>query len=643
MTRMLVHGPQSAPTRAIVLAAGFGTRLAPLTRTLPKALVPLWGVPMLEHAIRLLGSWGVTDVLVNCHAQADRVIEALRGLAGSGSGPRLCLSFEPDILGTGGALGRASWFPDERPFWLLNADVAADLDPAPLLRYPPVGRRMATVWMEPHQGPRTVQLRRGIVTSFRSLRPGTPGTATLCGLHLLSPRILSFVPPGFSTVVGAYEKAMAEGYTIRGVAVPGSYWADVGTPEQYLQAHADIQKRTCAGIPGARLKIPNRTVRPRGVTVQGFAAVDPTARVACGATLTDSVVWAETRIEAGARLNRAVVSRGTYVDRAARRLVLPAADALSPVELAVARTTEPAPSELTAECLPPRPGSGRTFTRIHGPSGTTMLVGYDPSRAENTRYAPLARFLRRQGLRVPKVLRDDPEHCLTLFEDVGGDSLEDLARTMDPAFVRRAYRDILDQVRLVQGPITRAALEQNVPLMEPFTRSIYRYEHGLFDDHVLKLTTDVPSAVRTAVLADLRRISNRLLREPKVLLHRDLQSSNLFRVGDHWVWIDFQGMRLGPAAYDLASLICDPYVSLPLSLQLDLLAHQPAASVAGFWVAAVQRLTQALGAYGRLGNLPGNDHFSRYIAPARAMLRRAVRLCELPLPGLEAWLARTDG
>ena len=120
-----------APRKAFILAAGLGTRLRPLTLDTPKPMLPLWARPMLDRILDRLASWGVRDVLLNLHHAPGPI---LRYLA-TQPFPQLRISavFEPDILGTGGALRNASWFIDQ-PFWLLNADVVADLDPAPLLR-----------------------------------------------------------------------------------------------------------------------------------------------------------------------------------------------------------------------------------------------------------------------------------------------------------------------------------------------------------------------------------------------------------------------------------------------------------------------------------------------------------------------------
>jgi aminoglycoside/choline kinase family phosphotransferase len=135
-----------------------------------------------------------------------------------------------------------------------------------------------------------------------------------------------------------------------------------------------------------------------------------------------------------------------------------------------------------------------------------------------------------------------------------------------------------------------------------------------------------------SVLRELGTVAPRLLKAPRVLIHRDLQSSNVLVTASRRIaFIDFQGMRLGPAAYDLASLLCDPYVSLPIENQEDLLSHYENTTGGRrelrdlFWWAGVQRLTQALGAFGRLSAIRGAEHFGGRIPPAVRMLDRALQ------------------
>ena len=150
------------PRKAIVLAAGFGSRLLPLTLLKPKPLFPVWGKPVLGHTLELLHRWGVREVLINAHHQADQILAYLQSRPVKGL--KYQVSFEPDILGTGGVLPKACWFLDDRPFWMLNADVMADLDCIPLIKAFEKKSAIASLWLHPERGPRTVEHRDGLVS-----------------------------------------------------------------------------------------------------------------------------------------------------------------------------------------------------------------------------------------------------------------------------------------------------------------------------------------------------------------------------------------------------------------------------------------------------------------------------------------------
>lgn len=233
-----MFSPMRPPRKAFILAAGLGTRLRPLTLETPKPLLPLWDKPMLARTLDRLADWGVQQVLINLHHAPGPIVHYLA----SQPFPQLRISavFEPEILGTGGALRNAAWFIDQ-PFWLLNADIVADVDPAPLLRAWQRQKPLAACWLTEAAGPKTVRCERGLIRNFHDT---TNGHATFCGLQLLDERILPFIAPeGFDSIVAAYRRAQKARHRIAGVFVPGSFWADIGTPAQYVQAHRDTAQR----------------------------------------------------------------------------------------------------------------------------------------------------------------------------------------------------------------------------------------------------------------------------------------------------------------------------------------------------------------------------------------------------------------
>ncbi len=539
------------PRKAFILAAGLGTRLRPLTFDFPKAMLPLWDKPMLARTLEMLGSWGVKQVLINLHHAPGPIVNYLR----TQPFPQMRISavFEPVILGTGGALRNAKWFIDE-PFWLLNADIVADLDPAPLLRAWQKQKPLAACWLTEDAGPKTVRCGNGIIRNFHDK---THGHATFCGLQLLDGRILPFIAKnGFDPLINAYRRAQKKGHRIAGMFVPGSFWADIGTPAQYVQAHRDTARR---------------------------------------------------------------------LGHAGETFTLPAAAVLTPREQALAKT-----STLPVEVLLPR-GSAREFFRLRNGDQSSILIRWSPERPDNRLYARHTRFLDSIGIPVPRLLLDAPRDHFLAIEDLGPDTLESRLPRLGPAEILRLYQKLLDitlRLHLAGLPATRKA---RLPLMPGFDAKLYVWEHAYFIDHILRGRLHASEKQIAAVAAELKSVSRLLADSPQALIHRDWQSSNILFRGKQPVMIDYQGMRRGPAAYDLASLLCDPYAALPAPLQQRLLRHyvhrhpQGAQIAAAFPAAAIQRLCQALGAYAVLSKKPGMAHFAGHIPSAARQLLRALR------------------
>jgi aminoglycoside/choline kinase family phosphotransferase len=206
--------------------------------------------------------------------------------------------------------------------------------------------------------------------------------------------------------------------------------------------------------------------------------------------------------------------------------------------------------------------------------------------------------------------------------DIGSRNLQDDYPRLSPARRLARYRQVLDQVARLHEPATRAARRARLTLAPPFTPKLYAWEQNLFCTEFLARHVQPDAATLAAIRRELRGLTPRLVALPPVLVHRDLQSSNILLHGGQTVLIDFQGMRFGPAAYDLASLLCDPYVCLPVPLIRALLAYYgerrggPPPVEREFWVAAVERLVQALGAYGRLGANAGTASYLRHVPAA---------------------------
>jgi len=593
--------------------------------------------------------WGVRDILVNTHHQPDCIVDAIRGNATASA--HIEVSFEPEILGTGGALKRASWFLDNEPFWIANTDIACDLSPVPFLHCMKQNP-LAALWMHPTRGPRTVEVQNGIVKTFRSSTPGATDTFTFCGLQLVSPDIMALLPEKeeFCSLVDLYEKGQARGMQVHGVVEPKSFWEDLGTPTRYVEAHGEILNRYRQGLPGKALMDPTQVdnverLRQQGVDAGGFVATTSYASIAKGARVHNSILCDGVSLASDAVIRSSVLAscENAYHGRADSCTIVPCSQLPGQSQVHHALRYLKWPAKGTTFSAFEARGSNRQFGRMQRGSKRVILVEYDHVREENRRFASHTRFLAKHGVNVPALIASFPSRMTDIIEDVGGRSLQQEMAQATPRRQRQLYTRTLDQLATLHA-IPPSAIRPD-KLEPPFCADLYAWEHDLLTQHILRGKLDLAPGQIAPILRELGTVSSRLEKVRPVLLHRDMQSSNVLLRRGRPVLIDYQGLRRGPAAYDVASLLCDPYIMLNEDSQLNLLAYylerirRPETVASVFWHAAVQRLAQALGAFGRLSALPQTTRFSQFIEPAANMMLRALSHLD-PLPHLDNAIQR---
>ncbi len=242
--------------KAMILAAGLGTRLRPLTNDRPKALVEVAGRTLLEIAIARVREVGVREVIVNVHHFAGMVTEYLRGK--NNFGMRIEISEEGSLLDTGGGLKKAAWFFREEdpaaPFILHNVDVISTIDLRQMLDFHTQNQALATLAVRQRQTSRYLlfdeQMRlcgRRLVKERKTelVRP-SPRLQELAfsGIHVISPRLLWMMSEeGTFSIVQSYLRLAGEGKTIVAYRADGDYWRDLGTPESVARATEDMKKQ----------------------------------------------------------------------------------------------------------------------------------------------------------------------------------------------------------------------------------------------------------------------------------------------------------------------------------------------------------------------------------------------------------------
>ncbi len=269
-------------------------------------------------------------------------------------------------------------------------------------------------------------------------------------------------------------------------------------------------------------------------------------------------------------------------------------------------------------------GSRRSFYRIrYGDGASVIFMRYENDRRENNYYAALAGFLRKIGVSAPRIFHHDAEKNFLLMEDLGERDLWHYRQA--PWEKRRGYYfQTLNMISKLHGFRLEDLSLAGVAMMDPFDSELYRWEREYFLVNFVQgvCHIEISPSEAEALEKELALLARVLAEAAPGLIHRDLQSRNIMICDDKPVLIDFQGMRCGNRFYDLGALLYDPYVSFTAEERQELLDYYYGLSGAGcerrtfqemFRQASVQRLMQALGAYGFLGLKAGKREFLAYI------------------------------
>ena len=276
--------------RAIVLSAGYGTRLWPLTEDRTKPAIPILGKPLVGYVAEYLAGFGIDEIVVNLHHRPESVRRALGD--GSKFGVKLHYVDEPEILGTSGALDNTREFFNRETFVVVNGKIITDIDLTAALETHRNSNALATLVLLPNARRErfsVVETENGRVTGFGGMPVDSGGDTVplmFTGIHIMEPRILEYVPHGvFSdSVVHVYPKAIADGEIIAAHVASGK-WRELSTLKRYLDISVELLKEAGkTSVTGAN------------------SIIAPTA------TVTDSVLWDEVEIGAEARVSRAVLA-----------------------------------------------------------------------------------------------------------------------------------------------------------------------------------------------------------------------------------------------------------------------------------------------------------------------------------------------
>jgi NDP-sugar pyrophosphorylase family protein len=599
------------PFAVFIPAAGLGERLRPVTSHIPKPLLPVLGKPLLQLILEKVCALGPVRIGMNVHYKGN---EIARWAAGSSLGKEVVLFREDPILGTGGALKNAASFLSGAPFLVHNADILSEIDLGRLLDAHRSAGNLATLAV--HDFPRFNNVRidsRGFLRGVGQDREKLAGETLVAftGIAAYDPAFLGFLPEGASSVVDAWLAAIAAGCPVGTVDFSSSYWNDIGTPSSYAAAVIRRLRRE-----GETVHIDPTARGCRNAVLDGFVVMEEASSLGTGAAVRNCIILPEGRLKDHLSCENCLIGPDFVVPLDEREIL-----GQSDTDAAVAIGTG---------------GSGRRYSRVREGARSVVHVRFERDDPDFERHVTYTSFFRRHGVPVPALMGEDPKKKEALLEDLGDLSLYGWLRCRrSPDEIASLYRRVIDISVMIHGDLTDHLPE--CPLLQErvFDYEHLRWETAYFIERFVGGLKGVRREDASALQEEFHRLAVLVDSFPKTVIHRDFQSQNIMISGGIPRLIDYQGARQGPPAYDLASLLWDPYYQIEDAVRTSLIRYyidemkkKEAGNIfdneafeASLLPCRLQRHMQALGAYAFLSEVKGKKFFLRHVAEGLRLLK----------------------
>jgi len=693
---------------AFILAAGLGERLRPITHHIPKPLLPILGKPVLQSVLERIMALPINKIGINLHHK-KQIIE--NWLIQSEYFENITLFHEDPILGTGGALKNAEAFLKKSPFLVHNSDILSDMDLDKLIEFHNSSGNIATLAVHDCQNFNTliidekgylISVIRGLASNSghpelvsgslepsgnlkekilkrvqndkKTNKPSASGSDRLGTIELLAftgiavyqPEFLQFLPKGNSSVVDAWFNAVSAGHQIGTMDVTGCSWSDIGTPAAYARAVTQELRKN-----GENVYIHQSVKGCMDAELDGFVVIEKDSVFNQGATLRNCISLPGTTIgktpdDESSPECFLTLFWGTRGNAPVKKVYEHCV--LGPDFTIRLSESDFYNTDGQGTFLIGTGGSDRKYFRVKKNHHSEVLMQCIENDPDFQRHIEYTTFFRTYAVPVPELITAEPHTQTAIFEDLGDLSLYSwlkCSRSEDQ--VEEMYRKVLD-ILIPMHSVATAHVHE-CPLLETriFDYEYLRWETTYFLERFIEGFKNRKVDNISSLNAEFHKLALRVDSFPKTIVHRDFQSQNIMITkGGIPRVLDYQGARIGPPAYDVVSLLWDPYHRLGDGLRerlLDYYIHRVtppntplkkegdiALRVRGntareelspftkgglrgitenefretLLPCRLQRHMQALGAYGFLSTVKGKTYFQKHIPEGVRLLKEDV-------------------
>ncbi|MBI4684841.1 MAG: phosphotransferase [Nitrospirae bacterium] len=607
-------------------AAGLGERMRPITNHIPKPLLPILGRPLIELIIEKFSTVSSGKIGINLHYKADMVKEWIKNSAYAG---RIELFPEDPILGTGGALKNAEAFLSEGNFLVHNSDIISDIDFSRLIETHLSHGNIATLATHDYIRYNNVVIDdNGCVIDVENSGTSTPNPDRIAkkvaytGIAVYSPEIFNFVSKGVSHATVAWIAASKAGHRVQALDFTGCYWNDIGNPVSYASEVVNSLKKE-----GETVFMHPLSNDCMDTDLNGFAVIERDCVLGKGVQIRNCIVLPESKTEKNSHYENCIIGPDFKISLNESE-VLGYSDKVGGVLIGIG-------------------GSDRKYYRVRRDDKTVVIMQCEHNDLDFLRHIEYTKFFSGCSIPVPELISIDPEKMRASFEDLGDVTLYSwLKCRRRNEDIEKMYRKVMDISVMLHTKATEYVSKCPTLINRAFDYEHFRWETNYFVERFVSGMRNIRIRNPSALEDEFHRIALKADSYPKTVMHRDFQSKNIMI--HNWIprLIDYQGARIGLPAYDVASILWDPYFRLEDGMRERLLAYYISEMRAksnkfderifmeSLLLCRLQRHMQALGAYGFLSSVKGKKYFLKHITEGLRLLKEDISLTKDKYPEL---------